>query len=46
MPVAMRMRVVLDGDLGEDDAGVEPPTFRDEDGVVAELVGEDGGGRR
>ncbi len=33
----------LEGDLGEDDAGVEPPPFGDEDGVVAELVGEDGG---
>ena len=33
----------LEGDLGEDDAGVESPPFGDEDGVVVELVGEDGG---
>ena len=33
----------LEGDLGEDDTGVEPPTFGDEDGVVVEPVGEDGG---
>ena len=29
-------------DLGEDDTGVEPPTFGDEHGVIAEPVGEDG----